>query len=89
MTIVTPLQVEARLKDLSKLIDEAHNNLVDSEMLYHASKATYEVSMARSRIELAGKSDAGGRNRTVGEREDLALMANEELHKKSQSAKQL
>jgi len=82
MSIVTPVQVEARLKDLSKLIDEAHDDLVDSEMLYHAAKATYEVAMAKSRIELAGKSDAGGRNRTVGEREDLALLANEERHMK-------
>jgi hypothetical protein len=81
MSIVTPVQVEARLKDLSKLIDEAHDDLVDSEMLYHAAKATYEVAMAKSRIELAGKSDAG-RNRTVGEREDLALLANEERHMK-------
>jgi hypothetical protein len=81
MSVVTPVQVEARLKDLSKLIDEAHDDLVDTESLYQQHKADYEISMARTRLELSQKSSPTGKNYTVGEREDMALVQNAELHK--------
>ena len=80
MSIVTPVQVEARLKELSKLIDEAHENLVESEMSYHKSKAAYEVAMATVRIGLAQRSSPTGKNYTVGERDDMALLENRESH---------
>jgi len=81
MSVVTPVQVEARLKDLSKLIDEAHNDLVDSESAYHRHKADYEISMAQSRLALASKSSPTGRNYTVGERDDMALVENRDAHR--------
>ena len=81
MSIVTPMQVEARLKDLSKLIDQAHDDLVLAETDYHKNKADYEIAMARSRLDLAGKSKSTGGNYTVGEREDLALSINADLHR--------
>jgi len=80
MSVVTPVQVEARLKDLSKLIDEAHDDLVKAESIYHTHKAQYEIAMANSRLSLANKSSPTGRNYTVGEREDMALIENSELH---------
>ena len=81
MSVVTPEQVEKRLKDLSRLIDEAHDDLVAAESEYQTNKADYEVAMARSRLNLAQKSAPNGKNYTVGEREDMALILNSELHK--------
>lgn len=80
--IITPALVEKRLKDLSKDIDDAHRDLVDLEADYHITKATYEIEMARVRIDLSQKSAPSGKNYTVGEREDLAILHNAELHKR-------
>jgi len=80
VSVVTPVQVETRLKDLSKLIDEAHNDLVDAEAAYHQHKAYYEVAMATSRMGLAQISSPTGRNYTVQEREDIALLDNKDSH---------
>jgi len=81
MSIVTPVQVEARLKELSKLIDEAHADLVIAEMDYHKNKADYEIAMATVRLSLASKSAPTGKNYTVGEREDMALLENRDMHR--------
>jgi hypothetical protein len=80
MSVVTPEQVERRLKELSKLIDEAHDELVIAERDYHDRKAQYEIMMARSRMEFAIKSSPTGKNYTVGEREDMALIENWQAH---------
>lgn len=80
MSVVTPQQIEQRLYDLSKEVDTAHRDLVEAEMNYHTSIAEYEIGMAKSRLELAGRSSPTGRNYTVGEREDMALIANAEKH---------
>ena len=79
--IITPAMVEQKLRGLSKEVDEAHKVLVEIETIYHSVKADYEIAMAKSRINLATKSSPTGKNYTVGEREDLALVQNEELHK--------
>ena len=79
--IITPAMVEQKLRGLSKEVDEAHKVLVEVETIYHGVKADYEIAMAKSRITLATKSAPNGKNYTVGEREDLALVQNEELHK--------
>jgi hypothetical protein len=79
--IITPAMVEQKLRGLSKEVDEAHKVLVEVETIYHSVKAEYEIAMAKSRITLATKSSPTGKNYTVGEREDLALVQNEELHK--------
>jgi len=81
MSVVTPVQVEARLKELSKLIDQAHDDLVHAESLYHQNKASYEIAIASSRLSLANKSSPSGRNYTVGERDDMALLENRDLHR--------
>jgi len=79
--IITPAMVEQKLRGLSKEVDEAHKVLVEVETIYHSVKAEYEIAMAKSRMALSIKSSPTGKNYTVGEREDLALVQNEELHK--------
>jgi hypothetical protein len=49
-------------------------------MSYYTAVADYEIGLAKSRLELAGRSSPTGRNYTVGEREDIALVANAEKH---------
>ena len=78
--IITPAMVEQKLRSLSKEVDEAHLVLVEKEGYYHKIKAEYEISMAKSRITLSIKSSPAGKNYTVGEREDLALVENQYLH---------
>jgi len=78
--VVTPAQIEKRLYDLSKEIDESHSELVEVESHYNSYKAQYEIAIARSRMEFSMKSSPTGKNYTVSEREDMALLANEELH---------
>lgn len=78
--IVTPAQIEARLKALSKEIDEVHVQLVDAERDYNTVKANFEIAMAKSRMTYASKSSPSGKNYTVQERDDLALLDNSELH---------
>ena len=79
--IITPAMVEQKLRGLSREVDEAHKVLVEVETVYHVVKADYEIAMAKSRMTLASKSSPTGKNYTVGEREDLALIENEELHR--------
>jgi hypothetical protein len=78
--VVTPAQNEKRLYDLSKEIDESHSELVEVESHYNSYKAQYEISIARSRMLYSTKSSPTGKNYTVSEREDMALLDNEELH---------
>lgn len=73
---LTPQQVERRLLDLSKEIDESHNDLISAEQTYHVAKASYEISMARSRM---NKSHPDFKL-TVVQREDEALIDNAEAH---------
>ena len=73
---LTPQQVERRLLDLSKEIDESHQELVTAEQTYHVAKASYEIAMARSRM---NKSHPDFKL-TVVQREDEALIDNAEAH---------
>jgi hypothetical protein len=79
--IITPAMVEQKLRGLSKEVDDAHKTLVEVETNYHSIKADYEVAMAKARMTMATKSSPTGKNYTVGEREDMALIENEQLHK--------
>lgn len=49
---LTPERVENRLYELSKEIDEAHEELSKAEMKYHKSRTAFEVAIARARIEV-------------------------------------
>ena len=78
--IVTPAQIEARLYALSKEIDDGYEELAKAEADYNQSKSQYEICMAKSRMTYASKSSPTGKNYTVQERDDLALIDNEQLH---------
>jgi outer membrane protein TolC len=73
---VTPMQVEKRLTDLSKEIDEAHKDLVAAEHAYHVAKAGLEIAMARSRMSVSHPD----MKLTSVQREDEALIQNTEQH---------
>lgn len=73
---ITPAQVEARLLELSKEIDNSHDELSASESKYHVAKAAYEISIARSRM--ANRASAG--KISVSQVEDMALLDNTEQH---------
>jgi hypothetical protein len=79
-TVVTPAQIEKRLYDLSKEIDEAQKYCEAVEKNYYDTKSAYEVGLAKSRMKFASVSSPTGKNYTVQEREDLALIENEDLH---------
>jgi len=74
--MTTPAQIEKRLIDLSKELDQAHSDLVESENKYHSSKANFEVAMAKSRM----RNSQVDMKMTATMREDQALIENEELH---------
>ena len=78
--VVTPAQIEARLYALSKEIDLAYEELVQAEADYHYAKADYEVKMARSRMHYASVSSPTGKNYTIQERDDMALLDNSDAH---------
>jgi len=50
--MITPEKVEARLYELSKEIDVAHDELVEAERGYHIAKAAFEIAIAESRIRI-------------------------------------
>ena len=78
--IVTPAQIEKRLYDLSKEIDDVHRYSEIVEKTYYETKSAYEVGLAKSRMKFASVSSPTGKNYTVQEREVLALIENDDLH---------
>ena len=78
--VITPAMIEKRLRELSKEVDDAHTELVRIETAYNDVKANYEIAMAKSRMKYATTSSPTGKNYTVQEREDLALIDNEQLY---------
>ena len=78
--MVTPVSIENSLVTLSKEVDEAHSELIEVESHYYSMKSQYEIALAKSRLRFASISSPTGKNYTIGEREDLALVENETLH---------
>ena len=74
--MITPQQVEKRLFDLSKEMDEAHADLVGAEQEFHSASANYEIAMAKSRM----KNSHSDLKMTATMREDQALIENEAMH---------
>lgn len=74
--VITPADIEKRLMNLSRDLDSVFEDLVNAERSYHKNKATYEISLARARMEYA----TGVTKYRVQEIEDLALLEVEELH---------
>ena len=78
--MATPAEVEARLISLSKEYDEAYKDLATADEQYLVRKSHLEIAMAKSRMKYAGLSSPTGKNYTVGEREDNALLDNATEH---------
>ena len=70
------MQIEKRLVELSKELDEAHVDLVEAENEFAIATAHYEIAMAKSRI----KNSHVDMKMTATMREDQALIENEILH---------
>lgn len=68
---ITPDRVEARLYELSKETDTAHDELVHAEKNYHNAKAKFELAIARERLSI-GLNNLKLR---VGDVADRALVA--------------
>lgn len=84
-TPITPERVENRLYELSKEIDEAHEELSRAELRFHRAKTAFEVAIARERIEV-GTSNQKMRVQDVA---DIALLRCAEQHHEAQIAEAL
>ena len=73
---LTPQQVEKRLYELSREMDDAHAALVQIENDYATMQSIYEISMAKSRM----RNSHPDMKMTVGMRDDQALIDNAEMH---------
>lgn len=73
--IVTPHAVEKRLVELSRELDEAHEQIVQAETEYMQAKSEWEIGSAKSRLMLKSKAQDEGRKMTVGEIEDEAMVS--------------
>lgn len=72
--MITPEQVENRLLELSKEVDEAHKDLSEAELNYHKAKIAFEMNMAKTRLAI-GQSNHKLR---VAQIDDEALWRNAE-----------
>lgn len=72
--IVTAVQVERRLLDLSHEVDEAYESLRAAEMEFHTAKATYEVEYARATLQISAQAKTDESRPTVAEKEARALL---------------
>lgn len=52
--MITPEQVERRLYDLSREVDDAQEELMVAERMYHERKAKYEIAIAEARLRRQG-----------------------------------
>lgn len=68
------MEVEKRLINLSKEIDQSHADLTSAESKYHTTKASLEIAMARSRMSVSHPDH----KLTSTQREDMALLENAE-----------
>lgn len=64
-----PAEVERRLLELEKLLNDAQDDLEAAEAEYATAKAQFEINMAKQRLSQSGAK------KTVQEKEDTALVA--------------
>lgn len=70
---MTPLEVEDRLARLDLDLEDAFRELDEAEYEYHQTKVNLELGLAAARMALVGTGKM-----TVQEKEDRALVANED-----------
>jgi hypothetical protein len=78
--IVTPAQVEQKMIHLSKEIDIAQTQLELAETNYGELKAKYELGLAKARIRMGSEKSPSGKALTATEKDDMALVENEDAH---------
>ena len=78
--IVTPAQVEQKMIQLSREIDIAQSQLEAAENSYGELKAKYEVGVAKARIRMGSEKSPSGKPWTATEKDDMALVENEDAH---------
>lgn len=64
--VITPVKIENRLLELSREIDDSHEQLTKAEMDYHKAKSAFELAIARARI-LTGNASAKMRVQDVAD----------------------
>jgi hypothetical protein len=77
--VVTPAQVERRLVQLSKDLDDAQTWLQQAEEAYADGKSAYEIGIAQARMTVAARYAERGVKATVQEKEDEALLTCSDL----------
>ena len=73
--VVTPAQVDRRLIELAREIDESHTQMVEAEQTFMSAKTGYEIAIAKSRMRTRQRYIERGVKVTDGEIEDEALLA--------------
>lgn len=73
--VVTPEDVERRLRQLGRELDTAHDLLHACELQYAKAKTDYELAVARQRLAIRDRMLVRGSKITVQEIEDHALLA--------------
>lgn len=86
MSVITPMAVESRLRELGRELDAAHDDLVEAERTYFFAKGEYEVGIAAARINEGARAANRGVKATVQEKEDAALLATADLLKRLYTA---
>lgn len=78
--ILTPALIEQKMVYLSKQLDICQQELELAEKKYADLKAQHEIGLAKSRINLASKKNEAGKPLTATEKDDFALIENEDTH---------
>lgn len=73
--VVTPAQVDRRLIELGRELDESHTQMVEAEQTFMSAKTGYEIAIAEARMRTRQRYIERGVKVTVGEIEDEALIA--------------
>ena len=82
---VTPEQVETRLRELSREVDEGHSKLENADKQLVDSEFNFKMGMAEERLRIS-HSDQKMR---VGEIEDRALVINKDAYNAYLTAQQI
>ena len=75
MPDITPMQIERRLIDLGKELDDSYKELEAAEHGYMTAKAAWEIDSAGCRLRIRSKYLEKGSKVTVGEVEDEMIIA--------------
>lgn len=78
---LTPMDIEKKLVFLSQQIEKVQTELNDKESEYVTAKMEYELAMAHSRKRMMGARTEAGTKLTAQERDDLALLENEDAYR--------